>query len=179
MKKIFAFIAAVTCSLAAMATNYGGQLEVVVNGDTTQMATNITVVQDADGTYTLSLKNFKLTSGDQTIPVGTIELTGCKGTEAYGITTINFSDNVTIKAGDEEGIPASSWIGTLLGAVPVNMTAKLNKQVLSVGININLALLQQIIAVNFVGSTPEGDVNGDGTVNTGDVTSLINLILAQ
>lgn len=180
MKKILAFFAAAVCAMAAMATNYDGQLTVTVNGDGSMMAANITVEKTAAG-YDLYVKNFKLKAGDATMPVGTIELKGCEGSEAYGITTINYNKSVAIVAGDDPTVAQGDWIGPILGEVPIVMTAKLNDQVLSVNIDIDMkSTLGQVINVGFVGNAPlpaKGDINADGAVNATDVTSLINMVL--
>ena len=179
MKKILAFFVAAACAMSAMATNYEGELTVAINEETTAMGTNITVDKTGAG-YDLSIKNFKLVAGDQVLPVGNIELKGCEGTDAYGITTIKFNNSVTIAPGDDPNVATEDWMGPMLGEVPIEMTAKLNDQVLSVNIDINLALLEQIIKVSFVGNTPaplEGDLTKDGVVNVSDVTTLVNKVL--
>ncbi|MGM9870074.1 MAG: calycin-like domain-containing protein [Sodaliphilus sp.] len=179
MRKLFAFVASVACAFSAMATNYQGELTVTVNDETAVQGTEITVTK-ADGLYDLSIKNFKLVSGETVLPVGNIELKGCQGTDAYGITTIKFNSNVTVAPGDDPNVASEDWLGPMLGEVPIEMTAKLNDQVLSVNIDINLTLLQQIIQVGFVGNTPaplEGDLTKDGVVNVSDVTALVNKVL--
>lgn len=181
MKKILAFFVAAACAVSAMATNYEGELVVAINGDTTAMGTNITV-DKTDAGYDLSIKNFKLVSGESVLPVGNIELKGCEGTDAYGITTIKFNKKVTISAGDDPTIDADSWMGPMLGEVPIVMTAKLNDTVLSVNIDIDIDMqvLQQVIKVGFVGNAPapaKGDINEDGLLNVGDVSALINMLL--
>lgn len=179
MKKILAFFVAAACAVSAMATNYEGELVVAINGDTTAMGTNITVDKTGAG-YDLSIKNFKLVAGDQVLPVGNIELKGCEGTDAYGITTIKFNKKVTISAGDDPTIDADSWMGPMLGEVPIVMTAKLNDSVLSVNIDIDMQVLEQVIKVGFVGNAPapaKGDINEDGLLNVGDVSALINMLL--
>ena len=179
MKKILAFFVAAVCAVSAMATNYEGELIVAINEETTAMGTNITV-DKTDAGYDLSIKNFKLVAGDQVLPVGNIELKGCEGTDAYGITTIKFNKKVTITAGDDPTIDADSWMGPMLGEVPIVMTAKLNDTVLSVNIDIDMQVLEQVIKVGFVGNAPapaKGDINEDGLLNVGDVSALINMLL--
>ena len=179
MKKIVAFFVATACAFASWATDYQGELTVTVDGDAASMGTNITVDKTADG-YDLSIKNFKLSAGDVSLPVGNIELKGCQGTDAYGITTIKFNDNVLIVPGDDPTVAPEEWMGPMLGPVPIVMTTKLNDQVLSVNIDIDLQLLQQVINVGFVGNAPaqpSADINGDGVVNVSDVSALINIIL--
>ena len=179
MKKILAFFVAAACAVSAMATNYVGELTVAINEENTAMGTNITV-DKTDAGYDLSIKNFKLVAGDQVLPVGNIELKGCEGTDAYGITTIKFNKKVTITAGDDPTIDADSWMGPMLGEVPIVMTAKLNDTVLSVNIDIDMQVLEQVIKVGFVGNAPapaKGDINEDGLLNVGDVSALINMLL--
>ena len=179
MRKFFAFVASVACAFSAMATNYQGELTVTVNDETAVQGTEITVT-NADRLYDLSIKNFKLVAGDQVLPVGNIELKGCEGTDAYGITTIKFNKKVTITAGDDPTIDADSWMGPMLGEVPIVMTAKLNDTVLSVNIDIDMQVLEQVIKVGFVGNAPapaKGDINEDGLLNVGDVSALINMLL--
>lgn len=181
MKKILAFFVAAACAVSAMATNYDGELVVTINGDTTAMGTNITVDKDkTDAGYDLSIKNFKLVAGESVLPVGNIVLTGCEGTDAYGITTIKFNKNVTISAGDDPTVESTGWMGPMLGEVPIAMTAKLNDTVLSVNIDIYMKMLEQSINVGFVGNAPapaKGDINEDGLLNVGDVSALINMLL--
>ena len=179
MRKLFAFVATVACAFSAMATNYQGELTVTVNDETAVQGTEITVT-NADSLYDLSIKNFKLVSGELVLPVGNIELKGCQGTDAYGITTIKFNKKVTITAGDDPTIDADSWMGPMLGEVPIVMTAKLNDTVLSVNIDIDMQVLEQVIKVGFVGNAPapaKGDINEDGLLNVGDVSALINMLL--
>lgn len=179
MKKIFAFVVAAACALSAFATEYQGELTVTVNKEANVMGSNITIEKN-DSLYDLSIKNFKLTAGGESLPVGNIELKGCKGTDAFGITTIKYNANVTITAGDDPAYDTTDWLGPMLGEVPIVMTAKLNDTVLSVNIDIDMAALQQVINVGFVGSVPagiKGDLNADGVVNVGDVTTLVNQML--
>ena len=75
---------------------------------------------------------------------------------------------------------STSWMGPLLGEVPIAMTAKLNDTVLSVNIDIYMKMLEQSIKVGFVGNAPapaKGDINEDGLLNVGDVSALINMLL--
>lgn len=179
MKKIFAFVAAAACALSAFATDYQGELTVTVNDVANVMGSNITIEKN-DSLYDLSIKNFKLIADGESLPVGNIELKGCKGKDAFGITTIEYNKNVTITAGDDPAYSSSDWLGPMLGEVPIDMTAKLNDNVLCVSIDIDMKALQQVIEVDFVGSVPaglKGDLNADGVVNVGDVTTLVNQML--
>ena len=57
MKKISTLVAVMLCTLAAMATNYDGQLTVTVNGEASQQEANITLEKNDSG-YKFILKNF-------------------------------------------------------------------------------------------------------------------------
>ena len=60
MKKIFTLIAAAAVSLAAMETDYTGNITVSINGVGSTQQTTIKVEQNEDGTYKLSINNFNL-----------------------------------------------------------------------------------------------------------------------
>ena len=162
--------------MAAWATDYTGQLTVTVNGVSNQMSTKINLVENG-GKYNFNLKNFALDAGDGlVIGVGNIELNDLDAVEAYGIKTISINQDIMITEGDDPNI--DQWIGPGISPVPVVLTARFNKQVISVDIDIDMTdTLVQIIKVNFVGNTPAGDVNCDGKINMSDVTALINIIL--
>lgn len=179
MKKIAMLLVAAVCSVAAWATDYTGALTVTVNGNSSSQATTITINKEANGTYDFLLKNFVLEAGGQKMGVGNIELKGLNGTTAYGFTTVTYNDSVQISAGDDASI--STWLGPLLGKVPVRLTSQFNDQAMNVTIDIDMqSTLQQTIKVGFIGTTPAvlaGDVNGDGKVSLPDVTALVNLLL--
>lgn len=88
-------------------------------------AGNITVyiVDQGDGKYELQLRNFIMDMGGTPVPVGTIALPNIEMTETaegdYGFTT---SQNITIAAGNVDGIAESDWFGPVLGEVPVELT---------------------------------------------------------
>ncbi|MCQ2287565.1 MAG: dockerin type I domain-containing protein [Muribaculaceae bacterium] len=181
MKKIFVMLAAAACSLAAMATDYTGKLTVNVNDVVSEMETTISVDESA-GVCNFDLKNFVLVAEDgNKMGVGNISLHNLAGNTAYGFTNIKFNDKVVITEGDLEEV--DFWMGPILGEVPVVLNADFNAQALSVNIDIDMMdTLEQVIKVNFVGTAPavpglKGDVNGDGTVDVSDVTTVINVML--
>lgn len=178
MKKFQAFLAAACCTMALSATTYNCHLKVVVNGYATEQDQVKVEVTENNGTYDLSLKNFALIAGDQTIPVGNIEANGVPGVNEYGYTTIIYNENVTITEGDDPQY--SYWMGPMLGDVPVRLTSRFIDTALSATIDIELG--DMIIAVNVFGVAPaesvlDGDVNKDGEVNIADVNSVIDIIL--
>lgn len=173
-------------SFGAMATDYKGQLAVTINEDEVMMESSITVEKVGEQTYDLVLKNFVMELAGTQMPVGNIELRNIEGTTAYGYTTLKVDQEVNITDGDLEGV--AMWMGPMLGPVPIKMTAKLNEQVLSVNIDIDLmSLLEQVIKVNFIGTDPEaagttgmkGDLNDDQIVDISDVNGVINLMLGK
>ncbi len=176
-------LAAAVCSLAAMATDYTGKLTVTINDAVSEMETTISVA-DSAGVYNFDLKNFVLVAEDgNRMGVGNISLHNLAGNAAHGFTNIKFNDKVVITDGDLEGV--DFWMGSMLGEVPVVLNADFNAQALSVNIDIDMMdTLEQIIKVNFVGTTPaqggiEGDVNGDGIVDLSDINICIDKVLGM
>ena len=124
MKKIFTTLSlccALGMGLEAQATEYKDQLEIVINNELASQSTDqISVSKNEDGTYTLTLKNFILGSGEEVIPVGTINIASVSATE-FGTNNVRlaFADEITIEDGDLEGV--SGWLGPQLESVPVDI----------------------------------------------------------
>ena len=166
--------------MALNATNYACHLKVVVNGHATEQDLVPVVVTNNNGTYDLSLKNFVLESDGENIPVGNIEVNGVTGTDEYGYTTIIYNEPITITPGDDPQY--DYWLGPMLGAVPVNLTARFTAAAANATIDIQLG--DMVISVDIFGVAPveelvEGDVNKDGEVNIGDVNAVIKIILGN
>ena len=180
MKKIFALLAACCCTMAMSAATYASHLKVTVNGETNeQEQLMVDITQDASGLYNLNLKNFVLTSGNVTLPVGNINVNGLEGIDQYGYTTVRFDGDINIAAGDDPAYNASDWIGPMLGPVPSILTSRFTGTAMSADIDIELAILGQTIKVSLFGVAPvlKGDVNEDSEVNIGDVNAVIDIIL--
>ena len=113
-----------------------------------------------------------------TMPVGNIEVTGVEGVDENGYTTILFNGPINITPGDDSAYGQSDWIGPMLGEVPIDLAARFIDTALSANIDINLAIMGQVISVNLFGVAPalEGDVNHDGEVNVSDVNRVIDII---
>ena len=161
-KKLLSLFAVAVCSLSALATDYTGTLTVTVNGTASSQSATITVDENADNTYNLVLKNFVLKSGDQTVPVGNIQIDSLAAVTTSGVTMLYVDRSIKISAGDDSSVP--SWLGPMLGAVPIKMSARFNASNLMVtSIDIDMKqLLGQSIAVLFenVGThfqMPNGD----------------------
>lgn len=93
-----------------------------------QQAT-IDVTKQANGKYTLALKNFELQG---VMAVGTVEMTDVDAVEEDGVVKLSTKQTVTIKAGDD---PEVTWA---LEGVPVDvdMTAEMTDDKLKADINI-------------------------------------------
>ena len=147
MKRFFTLFVGVMTALCSMATDYTDSLEVIVNGESTVQKATISITQQADGKYTLSLNNFMLISEEMTIGVGNIVLTDIEGVEENGVTTIKINKSIAITAGDD---PNVGWMGPMLGEVPINTIAEMRGDKLYVVIDIDMmATMDQIIKVVF------------------------------
>jgi len=178
MKKFYALLAAACCTMALSATTYNCHLKVDVNGYATEQDEVKVEVNEENGAYNLSLKNFVLAAGEQSIPVGTIAVSGVTGVNEHGYTTLTYNDNVTIAEGDDPN--QEYWLGPSLGDVPITLTARFIDTALNATIDIQLG--DMVIAVNVFGIAPateglEGDVNKDNEVSIADVNSVIDIIL--
>ncbi len=162
MKKIFTTLSlccALGMGLEAQATEYTDQLEVVINNQLASQSTDqISVSKNEDGTYTLTLKNFILGSGEDAIPVGTINIPSVSATE-FSTTNVRlaFADAITIAAGDKADI--ATWLGPGLGNVPVDLVGFIYGDKFYANININMTGLSQVISVNF-GTAPDASDMG-------------------
>lgn len=183
MKKIFTLIAAAAMSLAAMATDYTGTIAVSINGEGGSQETTITVDQNEDGTYKLSIYNFALDNDGSPMGVGNIVLDNMKGYTVNGVTTMVADEKIMITEGDDPNIPF--WMGPdlseELGGVPIIMAAQFDGTNAKVDIDIDLrAVLEQFINVTFTTPVEEalkGDVNKDGFVTSADVTAIYDILL--
>lgn len=162
MKKIFTTLSlccALGMGLEAQATEYTDQLEVVINNQLASQSTDkISVSKNEDGTYTLTLKNFILVSGEEVIPVGTINIPSVSAKE-FSTTNVRlaFADAITIAAGDKADI--ATWLGPVLGNVPVDLVGFIYGDKFYANININMTELNQVISVNF-GTAPDASDMG-------------------
>ena len=179
MKKFFVIMAAACFALAINATTYTSHIKVSVNENSSEQDEVKVEVTQQNGVYNLSLKNFCLTAEGITMPVGNIEVTGVEGTDEHGYTTLLCNAPINITPGDDPADSQDEWIGPMLGAVPIDLTARFTDTALSANIDINLEILGQIIGVNLFGVAPalEGDVNHDGEVTVSDVNKVIDIIL--
>ena len=188
MKKIFTLIAGVLVTMNVMAATYTGLLGVRINdAGAVQNNVNVNIEENADGTFSFTLKNFMLASGETTFPVGNIALENMSATtDQMGNKVIEFNDIITIEPGDDPSV--EMWYGPLLGNVPLVLTVTFNNLQLQAHIDIDMRdSLEQMIYVDFLGnSTFEPaktgkpcDVNSDGVVDVTDVSLVIDAVLGN
>ena len=182
MIKLFAFAAAACCAMALSATTYTCHLKVVINGDPTEQEEVPVLVTNDNGSYSMYLNNFVLWMDGFPMPVGNITITNVEGVVEHGYTTIHYSGDIDITAGDDPQF--SSWVGPLLSPVPVDIVTRFTETAAHASIYINLASMGQEINVSAFGVAPapqplEGDVNHDGEVTVADVGAVIDIILSE
>lgn len=148
MKRIFTILTAFMAAALAMATDYTENLVVTINGASSPAQQATIVVDEAtDGTYTLSLKNFKLGMGEDVIGVGTITIDNLKKHESKGSVLLKEQRVIAIQEGDDGDIYP---LLDLLQAVPIDMTARLSDGRLNAIINIDMTnTLGQVIKVTL------------------------------
>ena len=105
MKKLFTIAAFALSSLSMMAADYSCPLLVVVEGESQPKATQtVSVTQQKDGKYSLSLKNFKMGS----IPVGNIEVNDVDAMTCGTTICLSTQKTIQITAGDDASV---KWTG--------------------------------------------------------------------
>ena len=124
MKKLFTTVALAVAAMAqTMATDYTDWLYVTIAGTAVPAEEKtITVEANSDGTYCLSLDNFTITSGGETMNVGNITVDSVEATVDGDVTRLSTSQDITIESGDDATVV---WIGPYLGSVPVSVVAEM------------------------------------------------------
>ena len=154
-RRLFTVLVAAVAALAASATDYTDKLVVKVNDDVSQMDATISLTEH-DGLYDINLKNFVMKSGESEMPVGNVEIKDIKPELAGNAVFIRAFENIVITNGDDS-YPV--WMGPMLGALPVSITAVVEGGKLRALIDLDLSeTLQQIIEARF----GEGLVEGTG-----------------
>lgn len=185
MKKTLLTILCAFVSLFGMAQNtktYSEQLLVTINGETSEpQTTDVTVVDNGDGTINFELKNFILNAGEEVMYVGNI----CVANIAVkagedGLQYFAYDGSIQIQNGDLAGV--DMWYGPLLGNIPLNLNGKMNDEKLFVTIDIDMqTVLGQIIHVELGTDdfAKTGDLNGDGKIDIADAVSVLNIMAAN
>lgn len=159
---------------------YSNQLVVIVNDEISgPQDTNVSVIDNGNGTIDFLLKNFSLGAGDDAVDVGNINIKELAVTEgADGMKYFSYDGTLTIEPGDKEGV--DFWLGTILGAIPVKLQGKLNDEKLYVAIDIVLEEMGQNVKVllgyaNVYTDTLAVSLNGENLApQTADVAVLDN-----
>ena len=145
MKKLFTLFLVAVAAVTTWATDYNVPVTVTVNGVTSEQM-GVFTVNEHDGMYDISLKNFMLQSEDGPMGVGNVELNGIKPYQDGDATLLVVNDLVTITAGDDPSVPF--WMSTILPPVNIDMRGKIDGDQLRCYIDIDLrATLQQVIQV--------------------------------
>jgi len=139
------------CGFAQTTKTYTDNLVVTVNGASTPpMPAQITMEELADGTCNLSLKNFALVMGGETMAVGNINLDGITLVDEGDYRSFATKQVIRIQPGDDENIPDDAWVGPMLQDVPIDMQGRITGDKLYCTIDIDMqATLGQTIGVVF------------------------------
>lgn len=136
---------------AQTSKTYSDNLVVTINDESTPpMPAQIFVEELGDGTCNLSLKNFTLVMGEESLPVGNINLDGIVLKDEGAFRSFSTQQVITIQPGDDENIPEGSWFGPMLGEVPIDMQGRITGDKLYCTIDIDMQeSLGQTIGVTF------------------------------
>lgn len=137
----------VMTAIMVSATDYTDQIKVLVNGEGMTQSATISVTEH-DGLYDLNLKNFTLMNEESPLPVGNVELKNLTPLHAGEAVILRAIQNVTITDGDDPDV--TFWMGSMLGELPVQLTAVLEGDELMALITLDLVeILGQFIEVRF------------------------------
>lgn len=131
MKKIFTLLALALTSMSMLAKDYTCPLTVNVNGAEMPVGNvSVSVDEQSNGKYTLSLRNFSL---GEIMPVGNIIVKDVDALTCGNVTALNTQQDITIAAGDDAD---KTWLGPGLGNVPLLMKAEMKGEALNAVLNI-------------------------------------------
>ena len=178
---IVCFLAAL-CGMAQQEKVYIEPLVIIVNAESTPpQDVPVIVVDNGDGTVTFRLENFFLAAGEESMPVGTIELPGLKPEVGEdGLLHLYYDGLLTIQEGDLQGV--DMWAGPMIGEIPLKLQCKFNEEKLFVTIDIDMQeTLGQIVVVqlgtdDFAPARIVGDLNGDEKVDIADAVTVLNVM---
>ena len=151
MKKFLLTMAVVMTTILATAQTktYTDNLVVTINGaSSTPMQATINVENTGNDTYTLSLLDFVMVSGEDAIPVGNIVVNGIKAQTVNGINSFTTKQIVPLTAGNSD--IADFWLADMLTEINIDLAGKMTDGSLYCTINIDLTeALGQVIDVKF------------------------------
>ncbi|MBQ6225072.1 MAG: hypothetical protein IJJ73_02035 [Bacteroidaceae bacterium] len=138
------------CGMAQSEKIYTEPLVVTINGESTEpQDASITVVDNGNGTINFVLNNFILAVGEEQMGVGNIVLNNLETKESiFGLKYFSYDGTLAIAEGNKEGI--DTWMGPMLGDIPLVLQGKMTDDNLYVTIDIDMqAMLGQIIYVKL------------------------------
>ncbi len=155
MKKIFTLLF-MGMALAASAADYTDELTVTAMGSYTSTSeTTISVVQDEDGTYTLTIPNLSATVIVMSVHVGTLVISGIEGTDmGNGNVLLSAEKEITVQAGDDESV---TWVGPSMGELPVTLNAVAGQENMYAELGLSMTYMNMDIAASAVFGSPVVD----------------------
>jgi hypothetical protein len=150
MKKTITLIALAAAVLTASAKDYTDRLQVEVStGMSASQTATISLNKQDNGKYSFALKNFILSSGNEQLGIGTIQIDDVEAVDLNGIPTLSDQRIITIQEGDGQS-PSGMWMGPMLGKVPVQLIAEQRDESLYAVLNIDMeSTINQTIKVVF------------------------------
>ncbi|MGN1263025.1 MAG: calycin-like domain-containing protein [Prevotella sp.] len=167
MKKTFTIIALLAFAAASFATDFTDRLKVTILGTSGETTINtITVNEQSNGKYELTLKNFEMTG----MSVGTIHIVDADAVTDGATTLLSTTQNINIAAGDI--VPSNGiWVGPQLGEVPVKLNAKMTSDHLYAIISISFTGLDIDVVFGDTYQIANSDFELFHTAHAGNVSS--------
>ena len=145
MKKFSTLLLVAMTAIIARATDYDVPLKVTVNGVSTEQK-SVFSVNENDGLYDITLKNFTLQSADAPMPVGNVAIQGIKPYREGNTTLLIANNTVSITPGDDPNV--TFWMASLLPPVNIDLRGKIEGEQLRCYIDIDLTeSMGQVIQV--------------------------------
>jgi hypothetical protein len=147
-KSLLSLALALLSSLSMSAKDYTDKLVVTVNGLSTQQNATISVDKNDDGTYNFNLKNFMLKMDGGSMGIGNITLNNLKAAKSDKGDVVSTHRDITITDGDDPNV--DTWMGPMLGTIPLDLKLLVNDKKLYTLIDIDMQkTLGQTIHVTF------------------------------
>ncbi len=145
MKKFFTLLMVAVAAVAARATDYNVPVTITVNGVSTEQK-SVFSVNESNGLYDITLKNFTLQSADASMPVGNVEIKGITPYRDGNATLLIANNTVSITPGDDPNV--TFWMAAMLPPVNIDLRGKIEGDQLRCYIDIDLsASMGQVIQV--------------------------------
>jgi len=134
------------------AKEYDDKLIVTVDENVADpMDAHVLVTPLNNGGINFALKNFTMVLNENEMHVGNIEVPDLVVYTHGDYQYFNYTGNIVIAAGDEEGVAEEDYIGPLLGNIPLRMRGRMTDDKLNVVIDIDMEVggQMQVIHVDF------------------------------